>query len=568
MKNLILLISLITLFSCSTEEPCEPSPSFTMEDVADITDVSATVSGSIIRPTCELTVTSQGIVYSTSTLPKTDDNIIELTGSDVSASLTKLNQNKTYYARLFFENPSGVFYGDQVTFKTSVGSSALTTTDISEIKTSTATSGGNITENGGALITAKGVCWSKSPTPTIDDSKTEDGTGLGSYISFLTGLISNTTYYVRAYSTNEAATTYGNEVSFATDPNITFISNTFTLQSCRTAQLEAEYNPKGLTSEVIKETGFEVSSSSENEVYNSTTSDNPFSVNIDNLEYDIEYTFKPYVITSLDNVYYGDVNTFIIEENKPVVNIDVPISSIYISNYNIHSEIFYEITIPTNFNYETILINVIDTSNNTSSYYEIADNNLNGSIKLQNLNSQTNYLIETTINSTNCDNYSFNSDFNTNSIYIQGDIGPGGGIVFMIDGNGSGREFYDNISEKVSWGCYSTSTGATDGSIDAGLNNTDLIVQNCSETNNAAYLSKSFSNNGFNDWYLPSLNELRLINNSFNLRGDKYWSSTEDNAFAATGIDTDWRSDAIPYDYFNGVHKSSSFFIYCPVRRF
>ena len=77
MKNLILLFSLITLFSCSTEEPCEPFPILAIDDATDLTDVSANISGSIILPTCEGTVTSQGFVYSKTTLPKIDDLVIE-----------------------------------------------------------------------------------------------------------------------------------------------------------------------------------------------------------------------------------------------------------------------------------------------------------------------------------------------------------------------------------------------------------------------------------------------------------------------------------------------------------
>ncbi|MDD2550415.1 MAG: FISUMP domain-containing protein, partial [Bacteroidales bacterium] len=92
----------------------------------------------------------------------------------------------------------------------------VTTNAITNITQTTATSGGNITDDGGAEVTARGVCWSTSPAPTITDSKTEDGIGLGEFISNLTGLIANTTYYVRAYATNSAGTGYGNEVVFTT----------------------------------------------------------------------------------------------------------------------------------------------------------------------------------------------------------------------------------------------------------------------------------------------------------------------------------------------------------------
>ena len=94
--------------------------------------------------------------------------------------------------------------------------SSITTIEASEITSNTAKSGGNITSDGGGNITARGVCWSTSVNPTITDSKTSDGSGIGVFTSSLTELILGQTYYVRAYSTNSAGTVYGNEVSFTT----------------------------------------------------------------------------------------------------------------------------------------------------------------------------------------------------------------------------------------------------------------------------------------------------------------------------------------------------------------
>src|SRR5690554_7310431 len=92
----------------------------------------------------------------------------------------------------------------------------LFTTEVIDITANTATSGGNITDDGGAPITVHGVCWSTNENPTIDDNKTEDGTGAGSFTSSVTGLEPNTTYYLRAYATNSAGTSYGSIMSFTT----------------------------------------------------------------------------------------------------------------------------------------------------------------------------------------------------------------------------------------------------------------------------------------------------------------------------------------------------------------
>jgi uncharacterized protein (TIGR02145 family) len=91
----------------------------------------------------------------------------------------------------------------------------ITTTAISVITQTTATSGGNITSDGGATVTARGVCWSTTTGPTAAlSTKTTDNTGTGTFTSSITALTAGTVYYVRAYATNVAGTAYGNEISF------------------------------------------------------------------------------------------------------------------------------------------------------------------------------------------------------------------------------------------------------------------------------------------------------------------------------------------------------------------
>jgi uncharacterized protein (TIGR02145 family) len=92
----------------------------------------------------------------------------------------------------------------------------LTTTAVSAIAETTAISGGNISNDGGTLITQRGVCCSTSPSPTTANTTIISGSGTGSFTSNLTSLTANTTYYVRAYATNSAGTAYGNEMSFTT----------------------------------------------------------------------------------------------------------------------------------------------------------------------------------------------------------------------------------------------------------------------------------------------------------------------------------------------------------------
>ncbi len=104
----------------------------------------------------------------------------------------------------------------KITEPTLVSAPVLSTTRTSGITASSALTGGNITSDGGATITARGVCWSTNANPTINDHTTTDGTGTGRFSSTITGLIADTTYHVRAYATNSAGTVYGNTVTFNT----------------------------------------------------------------------------------------------------------------------------------------------------------------------------------------------------------------------------------------------------------------------------------------------------------------------------------------------------------------
>ncbi len=108
------------------------------------------------------------------------------------------------------------------TFYTKAGCSdaVIATTDMSSITTTGATSGGNISSDGGCSVTARGVCWNTAGSPTTSDSKTENGTGTGSFSSSITSLTYNTTYYVRAYATTSKGTVYGSEKSFTALPGV------------------------------------------------------------------------------------------------------------------------------------------------------------------------------------------------------------------------------------------------------------------------------------------------------------------------------------------------------------
>ncbi len=87
---------------------------------------------------------------------------------------------------------------------------------VENVTGSSAVCGGEVTNSGTKPVTARGVCWSTSQMPTINDNYTTDGEGMGSYPSYITRLTPGTTYYVRAYATNAVGTAYGEQKQFNT----------------------------------------------------------------------------------------------------------------------------------------------------------------------------------------------------------------------------------------------------------------------------------------------------------------------------------------------------------------
>jgi hypothetical protein len=190
--------------------------------VTEIAATSTKVSGNITNAGGG-TVTSRGICWSTTPNPTVNSSkTTEGTGAgQFTSTLTNLLAGTTYYARAYGENSRGISYGTEISF-TTLGPPKLSTTAVSNITATTATSGGTIISDGGSPITAKGVVWSTSPSPTIDlSTKTNDGTGVGSFTSTMSNLTINTKYYFRTYATNIVGTTYGEEFSFTTVNPIT-----------------------------------------------------------------------------------------------------------------------------------------------------------------------------------------------------------------------------------------------------------------------------------------------------------------------------------------------------------
>jgi hypothetical protein len=192
-------------------------------NITAITLTSATVSSMYSNPNA-ISITERGVCWSTTTLPTTSNSKVTISGigssgSSYSVTISGLSHATKYYVRSYVNTSSGIFYSNEVIVTTITPQKPILTSIVPAMATITSNSailGGVITSDGNAFITERGVCYSTSKEPTISNSRTSNGTGTGSYDSPVSGLASGTNYYARAYATNLAGTSYGNEVSFTT----------------------------------------------------------------------------------------------------------------------------------------------------------------------------------------------------------------------------------------------------------------------------------------------------------------------------------------------------------------
>ncbi len=217
---MMLPVAAAILIAGCTKETSEIrlDPKLGTTKVFNVTSNAATVVGFVVAEGDGFT--EKGVCYDQAPNPTIAKSKAVFTGVSASAAynvpLTGLAFAKTYYARAYATGTAGTVYGEELTFTTLPILATVTTADATDVEGTTATTGGEVTADGGATVTARGVCYGLTPNPTIAGSKTTDGTGTGAFVSNLTGLRGLTKYYVRAYATNSVGTTYGPEISFTT----------------------------------------------------------------------------------------------------------------------------------------------------------------------------------------------------------------------------------------------------------------------------------------------------------------------------------------------------------------
>ena len=290
-------------------------PTITTANPTNVEYTSATVGGNISSDG-GASVTECGICYSTTENPAIESNKIvsgKGTGS-YTINLTDLQDSTTYYVRAYAINKKGIAYGEQKSFITKASTlPSVTTSSTSNISYTSATVGGNVTSDGGANITERGVVYSTTQNPTTSNSKENSGSGIGSFTCSLSNLQVGTTYYVRAYAVNKKGTAYGEQQALTTKasalPSVTTSSATNITYT--SATVGGNVTSDG--GENITERGVVYSTTQNPTTSNSKVSSGngagSFSCSLSNLQVGTTYYIRAYAINKKGTAY-GEQQSF------------------------------------------------------------------------------------------------------------------------------------------------------------------------------------------------------------------------------------------------------------------
>jgi hypothetical protein len=502
-----------------------------------VTACSASIAG-IVTANGGETLTNSGICWATTANPTTANSFVNYDPNypqndiltNFNPSLMGLLPNTIYYARAFTTNCAGTTYGNQVSFTTATGIIALTTSTVSNLSGCSATFTANISSDGGSALTTSGLCYSVSINPTIANTIMAFvlyyDPNINNVTKTLTGLLPNTTYYIRSYATNCAGTTYGNQVSFTTlDGVITLTTGSF--PSIYGACSTGSYSGNNIV------TNNSVSSVINNKICYST-SPNPTIANsistsssLSGLLPNTTYYYKGFETSCNGTTYYGNELSFTTAQKVNSI-----LTSPVTGANNTASGFCYS-TNPT----PTVLDNLI--YGDTYAYFYPSSTY---SISIQNLIANTTYYVRAFVqdyNSSSCIGtvYGNQVSFTTNASGFVIGQNYGGGIISYIDMSGIHGLIAATTDQGLAqWGCQGTTTGATGTAQGDGLTNTASILSNCGTIGIAAEICDNLTLNSFSDWYLPSRDELFAISALNFFPVGNYWSSTETSANQAVSV--------------------------------
>jgi hypothetical protein len=456
--------------------------------------------------------------------------------------MTGLTLGTTYYVRAYAINNIGTAYGNTNLFTTQ-NYAVVTTSAATSITYTNATGGGNITSDGGALITQRGICWNTSSNPEITDNHTDDGTGTGVYNSNITGLAANNTYYVRAYAINSIGTNYGQEVSFSTptivppEPGFPVIGTANIIAGTSSFYTGGYISSDGGTAVIQRGVcwGTNANPTLDDNYSNDGAGIGLYNTTIVIAGCGTPYYLRAYAINSLGTGYGNQLS--VVSGLLPNVEITSTITNITkttaISGGTIPSDDGCTIT------ERGICWSMIP--NPTISKFKISSGSGTGtfSASMTGLYPNSTYYVRAYAINSQGTGYGPELTFVTQAGPSGASIGHfyAGGYVFYIDEIGEHGLVCASINQNSApWGCSDTSVPGTQNGVGTGSTNTATILANCTEAGIAAHVCDVLELNGYTDWFLPSKDELALMYYNLKIAGiggfsdEFYWSSSESEA--------------------------------------
>ena len=552
-------------------------PAITTLPYSGLSYTSVISGGSIQSNILNLAITSKGLCWNTSPNPTVANNILTVgnnSSADYNLTINNLQPNTTYYMKAYYQSGTDYIYGNEISFTTRSRTLAtLRTLDISMINPTSANLGGNILDDGGSNIIAKGICWGIAPNPGLNDSVIL-GSGAGNnFFVTVSGLSPVTRYYVRSFATNSSGTGFGNEVTFKPS-EVPVLNGSLPIVGTKPiVVLGANYVGGGY-----------VSSSGSGTLLSrgicfSTTNSNPtlsdsvitfanglgdFDIALANISGCGANIYYRAFATNTYGTSYGNVLN--INTGWPLVS-PVTIQSLNYPNVSLSANVSSDCGITQKGFVWSIKPNpVVNGTDQFMGRFTQAGSGVgNYSSVMPQMVPNVTYHVRAYAQNSIGIIYGKDTTITINSYSNGHFIGEqfAGGIVFYIDGSGQhglvaadintgpawspGWESFEAVfgGDRTIWGC-SGSLMNTQSSIGSGAQNTANIVAGCYAEPTAAKFCDQFVHNGFGDWYLPSKDELSLLFNNLHINGlgqfrtdpwggFRFWSSTDydnNNAWA------------------------------------
>lgn len=340
-KSYIIIVLTATLLSCGGNDPEEEINTIPISiETLQVTDIST--SSAIIHARLNSTgkdVLFKGICINTTANASTNDSKLEDSGTEIGNYNYKFNDLKTntkYFARAYVISTSGTIYGKEISFVTSTNIlPKITTSQVTSITQNSAFTGGALSNADNSQITAVGVCYSTlNEIPTINDNKTVEKINNSNFTSQLSGLNSNTKYFIRAYALSNGEVLYGNVITFNTLKGSFPTVLTSTPSSINPTHAISGGAFSTDSGAAITSVGVCVSSINSTPTINESQTalqkdinlvDGIFGIRLTNLSPNTQYFTRSFIITNL-GTFYGEVISFITKQSGiPVVT----------TNYNI-----------------------------------------------------------------------------------------------------------------------------------------------------------------------------------------------------------------------------------------